>query len=286
MRRIGYLGRAIAAGTLISAEIAIGGEYEVREERAVLEGGIVGIVAQPEGVSDAPAVLMLHGFGSHKDEVGDLYKRLAGRLAKKGIGSLRIDFPGWGESEGEMWESSLTVRVAATETAYAYLNGLAFVDGARIGVLGFSMGGTTARISAAAHPDWYRTMVAWSSASNGRSRMLTPENREALERDGRVTLDLGWREVTLGPQWFEDGERYGGKQLELMAKYRGPFLAIGGGKDPAAADTMAFVNAAGGSLKEGVIIGCEGHIFEVLTEDQSKAERVLEKTMDWFVRRL
>ena len=55
MRRIGYWGRAIAAGTLISAEIAIGGEYEVREERAVLEGGIVGIVAQPEGVSDAPA---------------------------------------------------------------------------------------------------------------------------------------------------------------------------------------------------------------------------------------
>ncbi len=100
MRRIGYLGRAIAAGTLISAEIAIGGEYEVREERAVLEGGIVGIVAQPEGVSDAPA-----------------------------------------------------------------------------------------------------------------------------------------------------------------------------------ADTMAFVNAAGGSLKEGVIIGCEGHIFEVLTEDQSKAERVQEKTI-------
>ena len=185
-----------------------------------------------------------------------------------------------------MWESSLTVRVAATETAYAYLSGLVSVDSARIGVLGFSMGGTTARISAADHPDWYKTMVAWSSASIGRGLMLTPDKREALERDGRVTLDLGWREVTLGPQWFEDAELYSWKQLDLIAKYPGPFLAIGGGKDPAAKDIRAFVNAAGGTLKEGFIIGCEGHIFEVLTDDQSKAERVLEKTIDWFVRRL
>ena len=100
MRSIRNLGRAIASGALISMGSAEGGEFEVREERIVLEGGIVGIVAQPDGVSNAPAVLMLHGFASHKDEVGDLYKRLAVRLAKRGMGSLAHRFSGVGR---ERW---------------------------------------------------------------------------------------------------------------------------------------------------------------------------------------
>ena len=271
---------------LIGAGTPLCGEGMLLEERVVLDGGIVGILARPEGATNVPAVLMLHGFGSHKDEVGDLFKRLAGPLAKSGIASLRIDFPGWGESAGEMWESSLSVRVAATDTAYRYLRTLRFVDLERIGVLGFSMGGTTARISAARHPNRYKTMVAWASASNEGGHELTLEERESLERDGRVTIDLGWREVTLGPQWFEDSKRYRGRHLELMAQYPGSFLAIGGDEDPIAADLMAFVNAAGGKLKEGMVVGGAGHIFEVLTEDQSKAERVLAKTIDWFLKTL
>jgi len=44
----------------------------------------------------APAVLLLHGFASSKDEVGNLYKQLSDELFKVGISSLRIDFRGWG----------------------------------------------------------------------------------------------------------------------------------------------------------------------------------------------
>ena len=282
MRNSCSLSSVVMVILLIGAWTPLYGEGMPLEERVVLDGGIVGIVARPEGATNVPAVLMLHGFGSHKDEVGDLFKRLSGPLARNGIASLRIDFPGWGESAGEMWESSLSVRVAATDSAYRYLRTMPFADQERIGVVGFSMGGTTARISAALDPDRYKSMVAWASASNGGSLELTPEEREILERDGRVTIDLGWREVTLGSQWFEDSKRYRGRHLELIAQYPGAFLSIGGDEDPAAADLMAFVNAAGGKLKEGMIIGGAGHIFEVLTEDQSKAERVLAKTIDWF----
>ncbi|MFT4873032.1 alpha/beta hydrolase family protein [Congregibacter sp.] len=42
----------------------------------------------------APAVLLLHGTASQKNEVDDLYMRLAKPLMDAGIASLRIDFAG------------------------------------------------------------------------------------------------------------------------------------------------------------------------------------------------
>ncbi len=56
---------------------------------------IAATLAVPIGMSadvEFPAVLMLHGFGSSKDEVGDMYKREARYLARRGYASLRIDF--------------------------------------------------------------------------------------------------------------------------------------------------------------------------------------------------
>ncbi len=60
---------------------------------------IVGTLALPaEADGPVPAVLMLHGYGSSADEVGDMYGRLADALAAQGVGSLRIDFAGMGAS--------------------------------------------------------------------------------------------------------------------------------------------------------------------------------------------
>jgi len=125
-------------------------------------------------------------------------------------------------------------------------------------------------------------MVAWSSASNQSGWLLTPEILNDVERDGMVTRDLGWRKVTLGKQFFKDLEENSGLDLDRIEKYPGPYLTIAGSKDTAGRDIVEYVSRAGGPLREGVIIGCEGHIFEVLTEDQSKAERVILKTLDWF----
>ena len=279
-------GMVAITALILSTRLLSGDHHHLQpliEQRLTLDGGIAAVLALPRDTEGpAAAVLMLHGFASHKDEVGDLFKRLAPRLAEHGIASLRIDFPGWGESAGEMWESSMTTRVAATETAYAYLRDHAKINNARIGILGFSMGGTTARISAANHPLRYKSMVAWSSASNRSGWMLSPEILNDVERDGMVTRDLGWRTVTLGKQFFIDLEENSGLDLDRIEKYPGPYLAIAGSKDSAGIDIVEYVTRAGGPLREGVIIGCDGHIFEVLTEDQSKAERVLSKTLEWF----
>jgi dienelactone hydrolase len=140
---------------------------QIEELQLTIDDRIVGTLARPRDARNFPAVLLLHGFASHRDEVGDLFKRLASMLASHGIVSLRIDFPGSGDSPG-LFVSNISARVDAAASAYRYLAGIPEVDMSRIGVLGFSMGGVTARISAAAHPEWYRSMAAWSSASTAR----------------------------------------------------------------------------------------------------------------------
>ena len=136
------------------------------ESAVTLDNGIAAIVTQPAAEGPVPAVVMLHGFASYKDEVGEMYKRLAAALAQRGIASLRLDFRGWGESEGGMENSTVQGMVEDAATGYAYLSSLDFVDAGRIGVIGFSLGGRIAIVSGAQNPDWYSSMALWSTGGN------------------------------------------------------------------------------------------------------------------------
>ena len=53
---------------------AVAGVSQGAETVVQLPNGIVGTLAVPEGGASGPAVVMLHGFGSSRDEVGGLRK--------------------------------------------------------------------------------------------------------------------------------------------------------------------------------------------------------------------
>mgnify|MGYP003566100356 CR=1 FL=1 len=89
----------LASGSLFVPHVSAG-ELSAQERAVTLEGGIQGIVLEPEADSPLPVVLMLHGFGSQKDEVGDMYKRLAAALGEQGIALLVVSFRGWAQSAG------------------------------------------------------------------------------------------------------------------------------------------------------------------------------------------
>ncbi len=258
------------------------GETAYQETTVILDHGIQGIVLEPEADSPVPTVLMLHGFGSQKDEVGNMYQRLAAALGNQGIASLRIDFRGWGESGGKMEESSVQTQVDDAATAYAYLKNLSWVDPARIGIVGFSLGGGIAVVSAAQQPEWYASMVTWSSVGDFKPDFmdLGQENFDRAAKEGVVTIDLGWREVTLGHVFFTSLELY--TLQEEIKKYPGAFLAIAGSEDFSAAYTDSYVAGAGGSQKAAFILEGADHIFGVFGDDQSMAEQVLQKTVAWF----
>lgn len=254
---------------------------EGSEMTITLDSGVVGILAQPAADGPVPAVLMLHGFGSQKDEVGDMYKRLAASLTEAGIASLRIDFRGWGESGGAMTDSTLVGMVEDAAEAYAYLTAQDFVDTARVGVLGFSLGGRIAIVSGAQNPAWYRSMAVWSTGADIPADFLGQDKLDTASAEGQVTIDLGWREVTLGKGFFESLSAY--RMEEEFVQYPNSFMVIAGADDPDPAGMFDwYLDQAQGALRMGYLIPGGDHIYQVLTEDQTMAEQVIAMTVNWF----
>ncbi|KKQ98106.1 MAG: Alpha/beta superfamily hydrolase [Candidatus Woesebacteria bacterium GW2011_GWA1_39_12] len=113
---------------------------------------LAAIIEKPKSKGKFPFVILLHGFKGYKEE--PTYSKLANELLKIGIGSIRFDASGFGESEGDFQkEYRLTNYVSDTEAVYQWLLEQRYVDEDRMGVMGQSMGGALAIILASKFPE-------------------------------------------------------------------------------------------------------------------------------------
>ena len=106
---------------------------------------IAGLVDAPSDYKAGerrPAFIMLHGFGGNKDGQGQ--KVVAKQMAKWGYVSMRVDFRGCGESEGEHGRIICLDQVADTRNAISYLATRPEVDPNRIALIGSSFGAAVA----------------------------------------------------------------------------------------------------------------------------------------------
>lgn len=280
--------RAVAR-TALAAIIAAGaaGLAKAGETVVNLEGGIVATLNMPDHAAPVPAVLMLHGFGSSRDEVGKLYKRTATALAMKGIASLRIDFLGFGESAGDSGDITVNGQLDQAKDAFAFLAANPDVDRKRLGVLGFSLGGGVATLLASDRPSDVKSLVTWSSVGDFEQDFRTVLGDKAFDRakeDGIVGLDLGWRTIAVKQAFFDSLNKR--KIDDAVANFPGAYLTITGAKDFSAAYSERFVGLAKNTTKEVMMIPEGDHIFKSLEKDQSMAQSVIDKTADWFSKTL
>lgn len=282
MRNIRRLLPLVIAAALAFPALAMAAEVSV-----TLDGGIAGTLNIPDGVSKAPAVLLLHGFGSSKDEVGGMYKREAAALAKAGIASLRIDFQGFGKSDGDTGATTVDQQVANAKTAAAYLAKVDGVDPTRLGILGFSLGGAVASLTVGDEPQFFKSLATWSSVGNltkDFAGILGQKAFDTAAKDGIVGLDLGFRTIALKKGFFDSLAAH--DIGEAIAKYSGAYLAIAGSKDFSSAYPEGFSKLAKGKVKEVWIVPGGDHIYAVFGPDQTMADGVINKTAEWFSKTL
>ena len=257
------------------------------ESILTLDGGVAATLSMPAGDGPFPAVLMLHGFGSSRDEVGGMYATEAAALAEAGIASLRIDFRGFGQSAGDTGQHTVDRQNEDSAVGLAALMATAGVDAGRIGVLGFSFGGGAAIQLAAAHPDTVKSVVTWSSVGDYDVDFLQSMGQATFDRvaaEGIVGLDLGWRTIALKDSFFSSLATH--DILAALATYRGAFLSITGGDDYYARYSQPMLDAAAGADKQALVIDGADHIYHVFEPALSSVQQVVETTVRRFAETL
>lgn len=164
---------------------------EIRDSIVLENRGqkIFGVLHRPVGLSKYPGLLICHGLAGHKTGKYRIYVHLAKRLAEAGIASLRIDFRGSGDSEGDFGEMTLETEVSDAIKALEFLRQDPHVDAARLGLFGRSIGGTVA-VMAARRYGLIKSLATWAPVFDGEQWLekwntlnsieLTPEHRHRM----------------------------------------------------------------------------------------------------------
>ncbi len=107
-----------------------------------------GTLTLPKKEGKYPVVIIISGSGP-QDRNGDmfghkLYWVIADQMTKNGIGVLRFDDRGVGESEGNKDDTNITINAADIKGAISYLKTRKEVNSSKIGLIGHSIGGIVA----------------------------------------------------------------------------------------------------------------------------------------------
>ncbi|MFO7881917.1 MAG: alpha/beta fold hydrolase [Kosmotogaceae bacterium] len=125
---------------------------------------VAGVIQKPDGEGKIPVVIFCHGFTGNHIEPHFIFRRAADALIKKNIGSIRFDFRGSGDSDGDFKNMTVRTELEDVEKVFKYALSLPWVSTSRIGMLGYSMGGTITAFFAGKNPDRIKTICFWAPA--------------------------------------------------------------------------------------------------------------------------
>lgn len=251
---------------------------QAAETVLTLDAGVVGTLSLPEGGASGPAVVMLHGFASNRDEIGGIFAAQAAALAEAGIASLRIDFRGYGDSAGAEAEVTIDRMLEDAAIARAHLASVEGVDATRIGALGYSFGAAIAMLE----PADYAAVAVWGQMGDLKGEFVEFLGEEAFvtaRETGNYTVDLGWRVISLDAPFFASVENH--DLAAGFAGYAGPFLTLAGADDPATIYFEQYLGLAAGP-SEAITIPGTDHMLGVYSDQPEIGADVVARTTAWL----
>jgi dipeptidyl aminopeptidase/acylaminoacyl peptidase len=247
-------------------------------------GTIRGSLHLPSGKGPHPGVVIMHGFTGQRLESSFLFREASRSLEAAGIASLRFDFGGSGESDGEFVDMTATTERADALAALDFLRSCDGVDRGRVGLLGLSFGGFMTACTAGARPDQVKAVALWSAAGftmQAKTWNHTPEQRQSLK-------DRGWMDLAglqLGQGWLDDIAQH--DPFDEIGKYGGPVLLVHGTRDGSVplVEAMHWVRVLKkrpGAITEHLFIDGADHVF--MNCDHRRI--LIPRTVGWFTERL
>jgi pimeloyl-ACP methyl ester carboxylesterase len=257
----------------------------------------------PKTQKSCPIIITLNGFLGDRNDIvvpgtdEQCWKRLSRIMAEQGFASLRVDFRGSGESDGDYTMTTFSTQISDVLAALDYITGTLKhqVNSQSIGIFGFSQGGLVGS-TVAARDKRVDSLVLWSSPSHPPhcyEELLLREGVKqglALPDGGTITLGLylngqylNW-DVTLGKGFFED--LFNVNPLAEIRKYKGPMMIVAGQNDiivwPQPLSSQSYLKYHNGYEK--LVVLDAGHSFAM--EGPEKLDDAIYWTTAWFIKTL
>lgn len=132
-------------------------------------------------------VVMFHGYTGHKNENGYLFKQISLEIVKYGYASLRFDFMGSGDSDGEFKDMTFLTEIEDAKEILEYAkmlnNQKPFI------LLGFSFGGAISAYLSSRYQDYLEKLILLSPAGN--MNILAEHTFTLNHVDENGNVDLG-----------------------------------------------------------------------------------------------
>lgn len=147
-------------------------------------------------------------------------------------------------------------------------------------MMGWSQGGGIALV-AASRNDQIKSVVTWAGALYDGT--IDEEAYAVAKEEGFYLSEYEWREpLKLSPEYFEVLQEF--VVEDAIPEVKASILALNGSEDdvvlPETGQEIAKL-ATNEDTKHEIIEGAD-HTFNIFTEDLTKFEELVEKTISWF----
>ena len=178
-------------------------------------------------------IIFAHGMTVNKVDEG-VFVRADQILNELGFSTIRFDFRGHGESDGDsIKDFTISNELIDLESIYSFLKS----EGAeRIGLAGASFGGGIAALFSTKHPDINKLLLV-NPVLDYKKCFLNPTTLwakehffnvfERIDKDGYISI--GSRKFKVGRELFE--EMYEFRPCEALQDYKNPPFVVHGDND-------------------------------------------------------
>lgn len=216
-------------------------------------------------------IVMFHGFTGNKSEHAYHFRNISRILSTNGFASLRLDFSGNGESDGEFKEFTFNTMLDEAKQIIDYAFNLPNVK--EVSLLGFSMGGGISTIMAQIYGNKISKLILWSPAGNILEHIKKYfENGIELENGNKIISNY----FELSKEMYESVCNPKYHPMADLSHYTNPVLLVHGRDDLAVnyLISMQYAVKFYNSLVH-IIDGC-GHGYDKISHRDELYKKTIE----------
>ncbi len=247
-------------------------------------------LTMPVGDAKYPLVAMLHGHGGSRTENGG-FTAIANNLAQNGIAVIRMDFPGCGDSKESFTLNTLDNMVDDVVSSVMYVQSNFSVDAQKLGLFGYSMGGTLVQtmLNDNTLPGVDAVVLLAPAVENAAIGMMGGKENwdkmyEVAKQNGFIEFKTVWGQTQLlSEKWFECLSREA--PLSKAQKFDGPSLVIYGEDDGTVLPAVSKAEAAAIGAKVLDVTG-DTHSYGFYSDRTDIKQAIVDATTATFIQGL